>query len=109
MAIVAKINLDKLSLDELRTLQKDVKKAIVSYEARKRKEAQGALEAKAKEMGFSLAELTGKQKTARTAGVPKYVHPENPSQTWTGRGRQPGWIKEALAEGKSIEDFRISK
>lgn len=106
---MAKINLSKLSLDELRTLQTDVKKAIESYEARKRKEAQAALQAKAKELGFSLAELTGRQKATRSTGVPKYAHPENPSQTWSGRGRQPGWIKDAIAEGKPIKDFLIAK
>ncbi|MBM9595997.1 H-NS histone family protein [Roseitranquillus sediminis] len=25
----------------------------------------------------------------RSAQIPKYRHPENPSLTWSGRGRQP--------------------
>jgi DNA-binding protein H-NS len=29
--------------------------------------------------------------------------------TWSGRGRQPGWIKEALAKGKGLDDFLIGK
>lgn len=101
--------IDKLSLAELQSLKKMVDKAIGQFEVRKRKEALAAIEAKAKEMGFSLNELTGKPKgTAKApASAPKYRHPENASMTWSGRGRQPGWIKEGLASGKSLEDFAI--
>lgn len=38
---------------------------------------------------------------------PKYRNPENPSQTWTGRGRTPLWVNEALQKGMSLEDLRI--
>lgn len=106
---MAKIDLAKLNLDELKALQKDVAKAIDQYEAKKRKEALDAVEALAKEKGFSLAELTGAApaKKGKPALPPKYKHPENPSLTWSGRGRQPAWIKEGLESGKSLEDFLI--
>ncbi|MBJ3764590.1 H-NS histone family protein [Maribius pontilimi] len=103
------IDLSKLSLDELKKLQRDVTKAIGTYETRQRQNALAAVEAKAKEMGFSLSELTGKQKPSKTISPPKYRHPENPSVTWSGRGRQPAWIKEWLEAGKPLEDFLISK
>ncbi|MEE4211361.1 MAG: H-NS histone family protein, partial [Parvularcula sp.] len=91
---MAGIDLSAMSLDELKALHKDVEKAITTFEERKRLEALAAVEAKAKEMGFNLGELTGgksKGKAGATVSAPKYVHPENPSVTWTGRGRQPGW------------------
>lgn len=31
----------------------------------------------------------------KSAGIPKYRNPENPEQTWTGRGKKPGWLKQA--------------
>ena len=105
---VADIDLGSLSQEELTKLRKDVDRAIKSYDARKKKEAIAALESKAKELGFSLAELTGDQKTGKTKGPPKYAHPENAAVTWTGRGRQPVWIKEGLASGKTLEDFLIA-
>jgi DNA-binding protein H-NS len=37
----------------------------------------------------------------------KFRNPENPSQTWTGMGRKPGWLVEALASGKRLEDFAV--
>lgn len=31
----------------------------------------------------------------RAVGVPKFRNPANPEQTWTGRGKKPGWLKQA--------------
>ncbi len=36
---------------------------------------------------------------------PKYVNPECPSQSWSGRGRMARWLREALAAGAKLEDF----
>jgi DNA-binding protein H-NS len=104
------IDLNSLSLDELKRLQKDVNKAVDGYEARKRQDAFSAAEAAAREMGYTLAELTGaSKKKLKSASVPKYRHPENADQTWSGRGRQPEWMKEALAAGQSKDDFLIKE
>ncbi len=100
------MDLNSMDLAELKKLRKDVDKAIVSFEARKRKEALAALEAKASEMGFSLSELTGK--STRSASAPKYRNPDDASQTWSGRGRQPVWFKNALESGQSAEDLLIA-
>jgi len=103
------IDLSTMSLDELKSLQTKVNKAIETYEERKRKEAIAAVEAKAREMGFSLNELYAtQQKKPRGARPPKYRHPENPNLTWSGRGRQPGWYKELVEAGTDPEDLKIS-
>ena len=106
---MADIDLNSLSLDELKKLQKDVNKAVESYEDRRKQEAKAAVEAKAREMGFSLSELSDgtAKKGGRAPRPAKYRHPENPSLTWSGRGRQPGWIKEALENGTSLDEFLI--
>ena len=103
--LMSSIDLSGLSKEELVKLQKDVAKAITSYDDRHKKEALAALEAKARELGFSLGELTG---TGKTTGIPKYRNPEDATQTWTGRGRQPAWIKAALSAGKSLDDMLIA-
>lgn len=100
------LDLSELPLDELKSLEKDVAKAIKNFEARQKPAALAAAEAVAKEMGFSLTELTGGGKT-KAASVPKYRHPENPELTWTGRGRKPAWFVEALARGTSADDLLI--
>lgn len=100
------INLETLSLAELRDLRNKVEKAISSYEDRRRKEALAAVELAAREHGFNLAELTG-AKPARSRIAAKYANPADPSQTWSGRGRKPRWIQEYLESGKPIEDLSI--
>jgi DNA-binding protein H-NS len=40
---------------------------------------------------------------------PKYRNPEEPSETWSGRGKQPRWLTAALKTGHKIEDFVIGK
>ena len=98
---MAKINLDKMSLEELKALQKDVKSAIANFEKRKRAEAKKAIEAVAKEHGLSLNDILGVGgKSPRAAAPAKYKNPADPSQTWSGRGRQPQWYKDAIAAGK---------
>jgi DNA-binding protein H-NS len=39
--------------------------------------------------------------------IPKYQNPAVPSETWSGRGKQPRWLVSALKAGRTIEDFRI--
>jgi len=98
-------DLDQLSLDELRTLRKDVDAAIKTFEKRKKKEALVAAQRAAQEHGFSLDEILGGK--SGTKGAPKYANPDNAEQTWTGRGRQPQWVKDAFAAGKTLDDLAI--
>lgn len=80
--------------------QKEAEKAAVKAE----------LEALAQERGYTIAELFGSEKTKapRAKVAPVYRDPENPENTWTGRGRKPKWLAAALESGKSLEDFRIT-
>ena len=39
--------------------------------------------------------------------LPKYRNPADPSETWSGRGKTPRWLKRALVSGSKKEDFRI--
>ena len=105
---MATINLEKLSLGELKDLSKEVSRAITSCEERRKREAWLALEEKAKEFGFSVSELTGTTITrTRSPAVAKYKNPGNPEETWSGRGRQPRWFTEAVAAGINDDDMRI--
>ena len=94
-------NLEALSLKELRHLQKDLAKAISTYEDRHKAEARAKLDAIAKEMGYSLSDLIGvEMKTTRAPAVAKYHHPENAALTWSGRGRKPHWFTDHINAGK---------
>lgn len=92
-------DLSTLSLSELKALQNKVAKAIDSFEERRRKEALAAAEATVKEFGFSLSDIVSQTKKSSLARSPKYQHPEDPTQTWSGRGRKPQWFKDAEERG----------
>ncbi len=105
---MADFNLEAMSLKELRQLQKDLAKAISTYEDRHKAEARAKLEAIAKEMGYSLAELIGVDvKTTRAPAVAKYRHPENGGLTWSGRGRKPHWFADHVNAGKDPAELAV--
>jgi DNA-binding protein H-NS len=39
--------------------------------------------------------------------LPKYCNPSAPTETWSGRGKQPRWLVAALQSGYKLEDLRI--
>jgi DNA-binding protein H-NS len=39
---------------------------------------------------------------------PKYRNPDRPSETWSGRGRQPRWLAARLKAGGRIDDCRVA-
>jgi len=105
------IDLKAMNRKELEQLKAQVEKAIKKAEKQELKKAREAAERAAMEHGFSLAELTGPavaKGAAKASKSPaKYHNPANPSQTWSGRGRQPQWFKDAIQAGKSPEDLEI--
>lgn len=103
-----KIDLDSLSLKELKDLQASIGKAIANFVDRKKQQAIAALEEQARALGYSLNDLVGaaparKRRPARA----KYANPANAAETWTGRGRKPRWVEAALKSGRSLESLLI--
>ena len=114
---------DTMTRSELIALRGQLDKAIASVGERDRQTALKAAEDLAREHGFSLAELTGggsgkggratggAKRGGRTAAASpppaeaKYRNPDNAEQTWSGRGRRPGWVNEALAQGRALTDL----
>ncbi len=103
------INVDKLSLKDLITLELKVKKAIAMAKERERSELKQRIEMMAQDSGFSVDELFARGRGAmkgRTV-APKYVNPDNSSETWTGRGRKPKWLVAKLSKGAKMDQFAI--
>lgn len=102
------IDLDTMTLSDLKALRGKVDRAIATYEDRKKKEALAELEETARRMGYSLADLTGiAGARKRKPAAAKYANPADATDTWTGRGRKPRWVVAALAEGKALDDLAI--
>ncbi len=123
-------NYSKLSLAKLRQEKNKIEKAIAAREAKEKKEAMAKVAAVAKEAGLELSELlapdptvqkrpSGKRagtasatrkkasKDRRTKVAPKYQNPDDPDTQWTGRGRQPVWVREFLNSGGTLEAITI--
>lgn len=99
--------LEKMTVRELNELKHRIESMIVVKQDRERIEVREKIQAMAKEHGFEVTELfsgRGKGGKAKATGAVKYRNPENPAQTWSGRGRKPNWINEA---GGDLERFRI--
>ena len=76
--------------------------------------ARKAAEKAAKEHGFALDDIVGSSKAKtksskrrNTPLPPKYKNPDNPSENWSGRGRQPEWYKKAIEAGKTPKEMAL--
>jgi DNA-binding protein H-NS len=107
--IMAKVNIDKLTYAELSELRDEIDAAMEIRHEEERQAIAEQIEELAYSAGFSSAkEVLGIRATRKSYSVkPKYRNPWNPSETWTGRGRKPRWVVEALGEGHEMEEFLI--
>lgn len=106
---VMKSNLQSMSADELWGLYEDVARMLAER-----------LIAEKELLETRLAQLNQRQhleqkrreKSARRPYprvFPKFRNPDQPSQTWAGRGKRPRWLVAQLKSGKRIEEFRIDR
>ena len=105
-AVVKHDDLECQPVDELWELYEEVSAQLTSRLIEKR----DLLEKRLKQLGGrSEAEMhQGKSRRRHYPKVsPKFRNPEEPSQTWTGRGKQPRWLAAQLRSGRRIEDFQI--
>lgn len=102
---------DIIKSSSVEQLQALIKKAEDEIEYKKIDEIEAIRNewfAKASQLGMQPEEIlqyAGRKR--RSSGKPKYRNPNNPEQTWTGHGKKPGWLKQAVENGAEQEDFRI--
>ncbi len=108
---MAKVDLSDYNLSELKGLQVEIEKEIKNRQQQEVTKAREQILAIAQGLGVSVEELLanngGKSKGTGKKVEAQYRNPADNAQTWTGRGRQPRWIADGLAGGKTLDDFRI--
>ena len=107
---MAKINgLEKHTYAELLELRQRVDAALLDRKSSEERELKQKLEALAAESGFSMSDLFGGKKVGKkgSVGAAKFRNPKDSSQTWTGRGRKPNWLVDALKKGVKLESLAI--
>jgi DNA-binding protein H-NS len=105
-------NFEKMSLKELLDLDVRLQKAITNAKRRERDVVKEKVQSLLNNAGLSAEELFGGRRGGGRGNkggkvAPKYRNPDNPSETWTGRGRQPRWLAAKLSKGGKIADFTI--
>src|SRR3954447_26498508 len=104
------IDLSKLNIEELEGLVKDAQAEINSRREAERDRVLSQMRELAASLGLTLEDVGRLERGKSAAGgsvAPKYRHPSDPNLTWSGRGKRPAWIAEALASGKSLEDLAV--
>jgi DNA-binding protein H-NS len=99
-------NLKSMSVDKLTKLREQVNAVLGAKVAEERR----TLEDRLGELERLTAGGSGTRRNgagARGAVAPKYRNPDNPAETWAGRGLKPRWLAAALQAGNKLEDFSI--
>jgi DNA-binding protein H-NS len=94
--------LKSMSVDELWALRGQIDSVLCF----KMTEERDHLDRRLRQLKVGVASL-GQAKRHHAVVRPKYCNPARPSETWTGRGRQPRWLTAQLKSGKKLEDLRI--
>lgn len=101
------MDITSLSAKELRELQQKIVLELKKREHEEVAKAREQIMAIAQNLGIPLKELLQSTTRAKMPKVAtKYRHPSNTALQWSGRGRQPAWIKEWLASGQGLDALR---
>lgn len=105
------IDLTDYSRADLENLARDIEKALEQRRKDEIKKVREDFKRIAAAAGVTVEEAmgltSGGAKGAKTPSAPKYANPNDPSQTWTGKGRQPVWFKDAMQAGISPDSLEI--
>ena len=102
------------SLQDLLAQRAEIERKIAEAQREERAAAISKIRALMAEYGLTAADIAGKtaappRAKGTTTGskvAPKYRNAAT-GETWSGRGLQPKWLKSAIAEGRTLEDFAI--
>ena len=100
------VNLDSLSLQELLEIQKQLPTLIAQRQEEVRRDVLQKASQLAAKHGLTLEDLVSK---GRKRHGPRYMNPEDSSQTWSGIGSRPKWVRVWLAAGRPMHELLIVK
>ena len=122
----AGLKLNAMSMPELLKLREQIQTALARKIEREREELQaqidqltalgltgdgsGSAVGRGRPSRVSARSRRGNGKAHPLKGrsvAPKYRDPENPSQTWAGRGQAPRWLTAYEAQGRKRDEFLI--
>ena len=103
-------DLSKYSISQLQALEVQVIEELKTRHFLSVSQAREQILHIAQNAGISVAQLAAikSPKTPKANPIAmKYRNPNNAAQQWSGRGRQPAWVKEWNETGKALDQTRI--
>jgi DNA-binding protein H-NS len=100
---------EKMTLKQIQDLEARIAAAKAKAAEDAKAEVKAKIDALLANSGFTIGDLyslSGRGK-GRSKSAAKYRNPDDPSQTWTGRGRKPNWLVARLKKGQKMESFAI--
>jgi DNA-binding protein H-NS len=98
------MQLRSMSIEKLTTLRNQVEAALTTKVANERRTLQVELD-RLSRFGTGRVGFRG---GSRGTVAPKYRNPDDPTETWAGRGLKPRWLAAAIKAGGKLEDFAIA-
>lgn len=95
-------DLTTMTVEELIEFRRSIDAEIEGRLAKKREEAKRQIVEIARENFISSGDLE-----KMIASTKVYRNPDNPWETWGGKGRKPKWVKKALDAGKKLDDLLL--
>ncbi len=102
-----KNDLEAMSVDQLWTLHEEVSAKLADRLTKEK----AVLERRLEQINRPFESHLEAEKTGRRpypVVLPKFRNPEQPDETWAGRGKQPKWLTKQLKSGKRMDDFLIA-
>lgn len=109
---MSNINLETLSVDELKKLSAQAGELIQDKEDTMIRDTYEEIKRLAKNVNMTVDEIAvwgNNQARKRKQVDVKYRDPCDPNNTWTGRGIKPRWLKHEIeVKGRKLSEFAIA-
>ena len=105
-----KLDLDSLSIDEMWQLHEEISQVLSDRLTAEKRELEKRLAQLRRDKDIRPAvdaPEAARERRKYPRVFPKYQNPNEPSETWSGRGKQPRWLAAALEAGHTIDEFVI--
>lgn len=101
-----------MTVDELWLLYEELSQALSVRLTSEKRELEKRLAQLQHENKMRASEALGNNSAPRATRryprvLPKYRNPDEPLETWSGRGKTPRWLTEALKTGHTMDEFAI--
>ena len=107
----ATIDLQNCSLPELQQLIEQATLAKQQVHKAAIAQAKADIVQLLAERGLSFEEVFKAAPASAVRGTstvkPKYANPADSAQTWSGRGKRPHWVRDAIDAGRTLESLAI--